>query len=79
MSSYSKSLMPLHSLLKISERKLILHLKNIFLAGGFAESQYLFNEVKRYADSTNIQVQRADDWLVDSLIKKKSLILTSIT
>lgn len=70
MSSYSKSLMPLHYLLKTFEQKLILHLKNIFLAGGFAENQYLFNEVKRYANLTgHIQVQRADDWFVDSLRK----------
>jgi hypothetical protein len=35
---------------------------NIFLAGGFSESEYLFNKVKIFADSSGyISVQRADD------------------
>jgi len=36
---------------------------NIFLAGGFAESGYLHDEVKKFARRFgDIQVQRADDW-----------------
>ncbi len=36
---------------------------NVFLAGGFAESEYLYNEVKKVADRFgHISVQRADDW-----------------
>jgi len=35
---------------------------NIFLAGGFAESPYLLNEIKRrYADKTDINLFRAND------------------
>ncbi|KAH0537284.1 hypothetical protein FGG08_005909 [Glutinoglossum americanum] len=34
---------------------------NIFLSGGFSESEYLFNEVKEFADRGNIDVQRAQD------------------
>ncbi|KAF4625147.1 hypothetical protein G7Y89_g13022 [Cudoniella acicularis] len=38
------------------------HVTNVFLAGGFAENQYLFNEVKRFADTkADTHVQRADD------------------
>lgn len=50
---------------KIWRRKLILHPQNVFLAGGFAENQYLFNQVKRYTDGVGIQLHRADDWSVD--------------
>jgi hypothetical protein len=65
--------MPPNSLLKSFEQKLILHLKNVFLSGGFSENEYLFKEVKRYTDSTgHIQLQRADDWFVDSLPKINS-------
>ncbi|KAF2496481.1 hypothetical protein BU16DRAFT_581790 [Lophium mytilinum] len=40
---------------------------NIFLAGGFAESPYLFDEVeRRYASKVDIKVFRAEDWSVSS-------------
>jgi hypothetical protein len=38
---------------------------NIFLGGGFAESEYLLSKVKEYADTMgSISVHRADDWFV---------------
>ena len=38
---------------------------NIFLAGGFAESEYLLSKIKEYADTMgSISVHRADDWFV---------------
>jgi hypothetical protein len=59
---------PLHSFLTGFEPILMLSPKNVFLAGGFAENPYLFNQVKEYTDSTShIHLQRADDWFVNSL------------
>ncbi|KAI0127153.1 hypothetical protein BJ170DRAFT_363890 [Xylariales sp. AK1849] len=34
---------------------------NIFVAGGFAESEYLLNKIRKYGDTRHIDVQRADD------------------
>jgi hypothetical protein len=40
---------------------------NIFLGGGFAESEYLLSKIKEYADTMgSISVHRADDWYVQS-------------
>lgn len=51
-----------HTLDSIKSMKLIQN-ENVFLAGGFAESEYLYNEVKKTARRFGyIQVQRAADW-----------------
>jgi hypothetical protein len=43
-------------------QKLILNLKNIFLAGGFAQNEHLYKEVKSFARTRgHIKVQRADN------------------
>ncbi|KAI9786203.1 MAG: hypothetical protein M1839_007613 [Geoglossum umbratile] len=39
----------------------VTYLKNIFLSGGFSENEYLFNEVKAFADRAVIDLQRAED------------------
>jgi hypothetical protein len=65
----------LHTLLKVREQKLMQYLKNIFLSGGFSENEYLFNEVKAFADRAVIDLQRADDWFVDYLLETISRLI----
>ena len=36
--------------------------QNVFLSGGFAESEHLFKAVKDHAASYDIDVQRPKDW-----------------
>jgi hypothetical protein len=38
------------------------NLQKIFLSGGFAKSEYLFEKVKEFGTTRKIDVERGDDW-----------------